>query len=177
MPSRTKTLILPFHPDINPGKLRQITKITKRCTFAVSLFLDEAKAKKLYDSKTLEQCRKSIETRTGLSSGFVQACRDKAKTVLKPYPDRFKQWESKLEKLEKEQLKLEARRIKYETKLAKARSTTTKTYLRNRQTLANTRLKDICSPRKLPPRCGPASPLRDRRSVAAVASSAATIDY
>ncbi len=95
MPSRTKTLILPFHPDINPGKLRQITKITKRCTFAVSLFLDEAKAKQLYDSKTLEQCRKSIETRTGLSSGFVQACRDQAKTVLKPYPDRLKQWETK----------------------------------------------------------------------------------
>ena len=95
MPSRTKTLVLPFHPDVNQGKLRQVHKMTKRCTFAVSLFLDEAKAKQLYDSKTLEQCRKEIEVRTGLSSGFVQACRDKAKTVLKPYPDRFEQWEKK----------------------------------------------------------------------------------
>ena len=103
MPSRTKTLILPFHPDVNQGKLRQIHNMTKRCTFAVSLFLDEAKAKQLYDSKTLEQCRKIIEARTGLSSGFVQACRDKAKTVIKPYPDRFEQWEKKLAKLEKQQ--------------------------------------------------------------------------
>ena len=141
MPSRTKTLILSFHPDINPGKLRQITKITKRCTFAVSLFLDEAKAQQLYDSTTLEQCRKAIEARTGLSSGFAQACRDKAKTVLKPYPDRLERWESKLAKLEKEQLKLETRQLKYETKLNNARSTTTNTYRKNQQTLANTHRK------------------------------------
>lgn len=141
MPSQTKTLVLPFHPDVNQGKLRQIHKITKRCTVAVSLFLGKAKAKQLYESKTLEQCRKIIEARTGLSSGIVQACRDTAKTVLKPYPDRFEQWGKKLAKLEKLHLELSARRIKYEIKLTRARSTTTKTYRRNQQTLANTKRK------------------------------------
>ncbi len=149
MPSRTKTLILPFHPDINPGKLRQITQITKRCTFAVSLFLAEAKAKQLYDSKNLEKCRKTIEARTGLSSGFVQACRDQAKNVLKPYPDRLKDWEDKLNNHKKEHSKLEIRRTKYEDKLARARSTTTKTYQQNQQTLANTHRKLAITERRI----------------------------
>ena len=149
MPSRTKTLIIPFHPEVNQGKLRKITQITKRCTFAVSLFLDEAKAKQLYDMKTLEKYRKTIEVRTGLSSGFVQACRDQAKNVLKPYPDRFKKWETKLKNHGKERLKLETRRIKYEDKIARARSLTTKTYHRNQQTLANTRRKIAITERRI----------------------------
>ena len=119
MPTQFKTVILPIHPETNQGKIRTIKKITKRCTFAVSLFLDHAKAVKIYERKTLEIHRKSVEKRTDLSSGFVQACRDKAKTILKLYPDRLKFWQDKLTKIQKEQVLLDKRKLKYELKLAK----------------------------------------------------------
>ena len=133
MPTQSKTVILPIHPETNPGKIKTITKITKRCTFAVSLFLDYARANKIYESKTLETHRKFVEKRTGLSSGFVQACRDKAKTVVKPYPNRLKSWQDKLNKLQKQQFLLEKRKLTYELKLDKARKPGNKTYQRNQQ--------------------------------------------
>lgn len=141
MPTQSKTVILPIHPETNPGKIKSLTKITKRCTFAVSLFLDYAKANQHYDSKTLETHRKSIEKRTGLSSGFVQASREKAKTILKPYPDRLKSWQDKLTKLRKQLALLEKRKLKYEIKLSKARKPSGKTYQLNQQTLKNTHSK------------------------------------
>jgi len=100
MPTQSKTVILQIHPETNPEKIKTIIKITKQCTFAVPLFLKYAKGNKLYESKTLDIHRKSVEKRTELSSGFVQACCDTAKTVLKPYPDRLKSWQDKLTKIQ-----------------------------------------------------------------------------
>ncbi|MFX0183522.1 MAG: hypothetical protein ACFE95_10615 [Candidatus Hodarchaeota archaeon] len=100
MPILVKTVILPLAPETNRIKLQQLTKLTRRCTYAVELFLQKARSKNLSSKKALEQFRHEVQAHTGLSSGFVQACRDRASWLVKAWENRIDEWQNKVTKKE-----------------------------------------------------------------------------
>jgi hypothetical protein len=83
MPTFVKTVILPLDPATNCKKIQHFTRLARRCTFAIDLFLQKARSKNVSSKKALEQYCHELEARTGLSSGLAQACRDRTSWLVK----------------------------------------------------------------------------------------------
>jgi putative transposase len=121
-----KTLVLSVDNRITRKKLKFLDKLTARLTYGVQLFLEKLIAENITRAKEAEKYRKDIQTRTGLSSGFVQACRDKALWMFKSYRELHRDWQREIERLEKSIANCKKR-------LAKKSTTTYKKRLRKLQ--------------------------------------------
>ena len=95
-----KTLVLPVDKRITRTKMKFLDKLTARLTYGVQLFLENIIAENIISVKEAEQYRKDIEHRTGLSSAFVQACRDKALWMFKSYRQLYRDWQRDITRLE-----------------------------------------------------------------------------
>lgn len=76
-----KTIKLPVSEEITQEKLCKLDRLTARLTYGTDLFL------RIIDEGITTRARanrynKEIQDLTGLSSGFVQCCRDKALWML-----------------------------------------------------------------------------------------------
>ena len=96
-----KTLVLPVDKRITTTKGKFLDKLTARLTYGVQLFLENIIADNITSAKEAEQYRKAIEHLTGLSSAFVQACRDKALWMFKSYRQLHREWQWDIKRLEK----------------------------------------------------------------------------
>ncbi|MHA2333551.1 MAG: hypothetical protein ACXAEU_16125 [Candidatus Hodarchaeales archaeon] len=136
-----KTVILPLDPSTNGGKIKQLICLTRRCTFGVLLFLDVAREQNVSARSDLERFRHAIEEKSGLSSGFVQACRDRASALVKAWLDKRDKWQRKVNQLEKDIKKLEDRKNKLEQQINALTSRAVKTRAKKENMLANTLVK------------------------------------
>jgi putative transposase len=118
MPTLVKTVILPLNPETNRIKLQQLTQLTRRCTYAVELFLQKARLKNVSSKKALEQFRHEVQARTGLSSGIVQACRDRTSWLVKAWKNRTDEWQEKVSKKEEDLRKAVGNRNRRQEQLA-----------------------------------------------------------
>jgi putative transposase len=118
-----KTLVLPIDDRITNKKKKFLDKLTARLTYGVQLFLEKIITENIVNAKEAEKYRKDIENITGLSSGFVQACRDKAIWMFKSYRELHCEWQWNIKNLEKSITKCNER-------LAKKRTTKDKKRLR-----------------------------------------------
>ena len=91
----TKAILLPLHATLNLKKQREFKKLMRRITYAVSLFLEISHTQNVFGKKNLERYWHEVEAKTQLPSGIVQACRDQAAWILKPYPGKLDTWKSK----------------------------------------------------------------------------------
>lgn len=98
--SMYKTLVLPVDVRITKTKVKFLDKLTARLTYGVQLFLEKIIAENITSAKEAEKYRKEMEHRTGLSSGFVQACRDKALWMFRSYRELHRDWQWELKRLE-----------------------------------------------------------------------------
>ncbi|MFX1519808.1 MAG: zinc ribbon domain-containing protein [Promethearchaeota archaeon] len=96
-----KTLVLPVDNRVTRKKLKFLDKLTARLTYGVELFLEIIIAENITSVKEAENYRQEVQTRTGLSSGFVQACRDKALWMVKSYRQLHREWQREMERLKK----------------------------------------------------------------------------
>ncbi|MFX1518667.1 MAG: zinc ribbon domain-containing protein [Promethearchaeota archaeon] len=96
-----KTLVLPVDDKITSTKVKFLDKLTARLTYGVQLFLKKLIAENITSAKEAEKYRKDTQTLTGLSSGFVQACRDKALWMFKSYRELHREWQREIQRLEK----------------------------------------------------------------------------
>lgn len=118
MPTLVKTVILPLDPETNRIKLQQLTRLTRRCTYAVELFLQKARSKNVSSKKALEQFRHEVQARTGLSSGIVQACRDRVSWLVKAWENRIDEWQEKVSNKEEDLRKALVTRNRLQEQLA-----------------------------------------------------------
>ncbi|MFX1520557.1 MAG: zinc ribbon domain-containing protein [Promethearchaeota archaeon] len=95
-----KTLVLPVDDRITRKKLQFLDTLTARLTYGVQLFLETLIAENITTAKEAENYRQEIQTRTGLSSAFVQACRDKALWMVSSYRELHREWQREIERLE-----------------------------------------------------------------------------
>jgi putative transposase len=95
-----KTLVLPVDNRITRKKLKFLEKLTARLTYGVQLFLEKLITENITSVKEAENYRLEIQSRTGLSSGFAQACRDKALWMFKSYRELHREWQREIERLE-----------------------------------------------------------------------------
>ena len=96
-----KTLVLPVDKRITTTKGKFLDKLTSRLTYGVQLFLERIIAENIPSAREAEKYRKAIEHLTGLSSGFAQACRDKALWMFKSYRQLYREWQWEIKRLEK----------------------------------------------------------------------------
>lgn len=96
-----KTLVLPVDARITKKKKKFLDKLTARLTYGVQLFLEKILATHITRAIEAEKFRKDVEHRTGLSSGFAQACRDKALWMVRSYQARYRAWQGEITRLEK----------------------------------------------------------------------------
>jgi len=96
-----KTLVLPVDDRITRTKGKFLDKLTARITYGVQLFLETIIAENITGAKKAENYRQDIQTLTGLSSGFAQACRDKALWMFKSYRELHRDWQRDIKRLEK----------------------------------------------------------------------------
>ena len=96
-----KTLVLPVDERITRTKVKFLNKLTARLTYGVQFFLEKIIAENITSVKEAEKYRKDVEHITGLSSGFVQACRDKALWMFKSYRELHREWQRDIKRLEK----------------------------------------------------------------------------
>jgi putative transposase len=96
-----KTLVLPVDDRITRTKLKLLDRLSARLTYGVQLFLEKIIAEGITSTKEAERYRKEVEKLTGLSSGFVQACRDKALWMFKSYRELHREWQWDIKYLEK----------------------------------------------------------------------------
>jgi hypothetical protein len=97
----SKTLVLPVDKRITTTKIKFLDRLTARLTYGVQLFLEKIIAANITSVKEAEKYRKSIQTITGLSSGFAQACRDKALWMFKSYRELRRDWQRDIKRLKK----------------------------------------------------------------------------
>jgi putative transposase len=116
-----KTLILPVDDRITTTKMKFLDKLTARLTYGVQLFLEKIIAKNIISAKEAEQYRTDVENLTGLSSGFVQACRDKALWMFKSYRELHREWQREITRLEKSIVSCQKRLAKKSTAKDKKR--------------------------------------------------------
>ncbi len=133
-----KTVILPLDPATNKGKINQLTQLTQRCTFGMSLFLDVAREQNVSARGELERFRHVVQQRTDLSSGLTQACRDRASALVKAWKNKRDKWQKKVKKLETEIQKLEDRRMSLEHQLWTLSPRAIKTRAKKENILTNT---------------------------------------
>jgi putative transposase len=94
-----KTLVLPVDKRITRTKMKFLDKLTARLTYGVQLFLEKIIAENITSAKEAEKYRQDIQHLTGLSSGFVQACRDKALWMFKSYRELHREWQWEITRL------------------------------------------------------------------------------
>ncbi len=116
-----KTLVLPVDDRITTTKVKVLDKLTARLTYGVQLFLEKIITENITSAKEAEQYRKDVEHLTGLSSGFVQTCRDKALWMLKSYRELHREWQWEIMRLEKSIATCKQRIIKKSTAKDKKR--------------------------------------------------------
>jgi len=131
-----KTVILPLDPAANRKKIQMLTKLTRRCTNGVELFLAVAREQNVSARSDLERYRHGIEEKSGLSSGFVQACRDRVSTLVKPWVDRRESWLKKNDDFKDEIVTLEKREFKLQQQIAKLTSRAVKTRAKREYSLS-----------------------------------------
>lgn len=96
-----KTLVLPVDDRITRKKVKFLDRLTARLTYGVQLFLEKIISENITNVKEAEKHRKDVEHITSLSSGFVQACRDKALWIFKSYREIHRDWQLDITRLEK----------------------------------------------------------------------------
>jgi putative transposase len=96
-----KTLVIPVDDRITRTKVKFLDRLTARLTYGVQLFLEKILAEHITSATEAEKYRKTIEHSTGLSSGFVQACRDKALWMVTSYRELHHEWQREITRLEK----------------------------------------------------------------------------
>jgi putative transposase len=96
-----KTLVLPVDERITRTKVKFLDKLTARLTYGVQLFLEKIIAENITSAKDSEKYRQDIQTLTGLSSAFAQACRDKALWMFKSYRELHREWQWDIKRMEK----------------------------------------------------------------------------
>ena len=136
-----KTVILPLDPSTNDRKVKQLSRLARRCTFGVSLFLDVAREQNVSARSDLERFRHAVEEQSKLSSGLVQACRDRASALVKAWEEKREDWQRKTNDLEKDIKKLEDRKNKLEQQIAVLTPRAVKTRVKKETALANTLAK------------------------------------
>ncbi len=136
-----KTVILPLDPSANGGKVKLLTRLTRRCTHGVSLFLDAAREQNVSVRSDMERFRHDIEDESGLSSGFAQACRDRASALVKAWLVKRNKWQRKTDLLERDIKKLEDRKTRLEQQIRVLTPRAIKTRAKKETTLANTLAK------------------------------------
>lgn len=141
MNTLVKTVILPLDPATNNRKLGIIDKLTRRCTYGVNLFLGVAEEQNVSARSDLERFRHGIETTTDLSSGFVQACRDRVSSLVKPWEDRRDRWQNNNEEFQEDIAKLEKRETKLLQQLAALTPRAVKTRAKKEKSLAGVQEK------------------------------------
>ena len=95
-----KTLVLSIDERITKTKVKFLNKLTARITYGVKLFLEKIIVENITSAKKAEKYRQRIQAITGLSSGFVQACRDKALWMFKSYLKIHSDWQWNIKNLE-----------------------------------------------------------------------------
>jgi putative transposase len=95
-----KTLVLPVDKLITKTKVKFLDKLTARLTYGVQLFLEKIITDSITSAKEAEKYRQDIQHLTGLSSGFAQACRDKALWMFKSYRELHREWQWDIKRLE-----------------------------------------------------------------------------
>ncbi len=95
-----KTLVLPVDDRITTTKVKFLDKLTARLTYGVQLFLEKIITDSITSAKEAEKYRQDIQHLTGLSSGFAQACRDKALWMFKSYRELHREWQWDIKRLE-----------------------------------------------------------------------------
>jgi putative transposase len=116
-----KTLVLPVDDRITRKKVKFLDTLTARLTYGVHLFLEKLIAENIKSVKEAEKYRQDIQTFTGLSSAFVQACRDKALWMFKSYRQLHRDWQQDITRLEKSIAKCKERLAKKSTAKDKTR--------------------------------------------------------
>jgi putative transposase len=96
-----KTLVLPVDDRITRTKVKFLDRLTARLTYGVQLFLEKIIMENITCVKEAEKYRQTIQTITGLSSAFAQACRDKALWMVKSYRELHREWQRDIKRLEK----------------------------------------------------------------------------
>lgn len=95
-----KTIKLPVSKEITEEKLYKLDRVTARLTYGVDLFLNRIIDEDITTRARANRYNREIQELTGLSSGFVQCCRDKALWMYKSYKSNYREWEKKVAKLE-----------------------------------------------------------------------------
>jgi transposase len=144
-----KTVILSLDPATNGRKLGILTKLSRRCTFGVDLFLNVAREQNVSARSDLERFRHDVEDKTALSSGFAQACRDRVSTLVKPWEDRRDKWQKRNEEFQEEIEKLEKREAKLLQQLAALTPRAVKTRVRKETSLAGVQEKLVAKRERL----------------------------
>jgi putative transposase len=116
-----KTLVLPVDDRITTKKMKFLDKLTARLTYGMQLFLEKIIAENITSVIEAEKYRKDVENITGLSSGFAQACRDKALWMFKSYRKLHRDWQWNVKHLEKSITKCKERLAKKSTTKDKKR--------------------------------------------------------
>ncbi|WP_287584896.1 transposase [Candidatus Borrarchaeum sp.] len=96
-----KTMVLPVDWRITTTKVKFLDKLTARLTYGVQLFLEKIINENITRVKEAEKYRQDIQTITGLSSAYVQACRDKALWMFKSYRELHREWQWEITQLKK----------------------------------------------------------------------------
>jgi putative transposase len=94
-----KTLVLPVDGRITGTKVKVLDKLTARLTYGVQLFLENIITENITRAKEAEKYRKDVEHLAGLSSGFVQTCRDKTLWMFKSYRQLHHEWQWEITRL------------------------------------------------------------------------------
>ncbi|MHA2296201.1 MAG: hypothetical protein ACXADA_09280 [Candidatus Hodarchaeales archaeon] len=84
----------------------------------MGLFLREARERNVSARSKLEQSRHVVQSRSGLSSGLTQACRDRASALVKAWETAHDKWQGKVTRVEKQLDKLEKREERLLAELA-----------------------------------------------------------
>ncbi|MHA2299260.1 MAG: zinc ribbon domain-containing protein [Candidatus Hodarchaeales archaeon] len=107
----------------------------------MALFLDVAEEQNVSARGDLERFRHDVEDKTGLSSGFVQACRDRVSALVKPWEDKRDKWQKRNEELQEEITTLEERETKLLQQLVALTPRAVKTRVKKEKSLAGVQEK------------------------------------
>ena len=98
----TKTLRIPVHFDTTKSKISILDNLTARLTYCIRLISSLMDETTSLDRTTLNKLveQSDIVEKTGLSTGFIQQCIDKAIWSWKSYTKLHRAWEGKIVRIE-----------------------------------------------------------------------------
>ena len=93
-----KTLRVPVHYATTSSKLHKLDNITARLTYGIRIISEHVTEDTKLDRNALHiiSTLSEVAEKTGLSSGFVQQCEDRALWSWKSYKALHADWERKL---------------------------------------------------------------------------------